>query len=79
MFYYLSFEKESMNGEGQRERETQNLKQAPGWASEPNLGLELTNHKIMTWAEVRRLTDWATQESQRDTIFTQQVVELSYQ
>ena len=33
------------------------------WAvcTEPDAGLELTNHKIMTWAEVRRLTHWATQ------------------
>ena len=33
-------------GEGQRERETQNLKQAPG--SEPDAGLELTNREIVT-------------------------------
>ena len=25
------------------------------------MGLELTNHKIVTWAEVGLLTDWATQ------------------
>ena len=42
-------------GEGQRERETQDPKQAPG--SEPDTGLELKNHEIMTWAEVRRLTE----------------------
>ena len=37
-------------GEGQREKETQNLKQAPGLAvsTEPDAGLELTNHEIMT-------------------------------
>ena len=35
------------------------------WAvsTEPDLGLELTNRGIMTWAEVRHLTDWATQVS----------------
>ena len=51
-------------GEGQRERETQNPKQAPGsWvvSTEPDVGLELTNREIMTWAEVRRPTNWATQ------------------
>ena len=34
------------------------------WAvsMEPNVGLELTNHDIMTGAEVGRLTEWATQE-----------------
>ena len=33
------------------------------WAvsTELNVGLELTNREIMTWAEVRCLTDWATQ------------------
>ena len=38
-------------GEGQRERETQNLKQAPGSelsAQSPTLGLEPTKRKIMT-------------------------------
>ena len=33
-------------GEGQREKETQNLKQAPG--TEPDVGLKPTNCKIMT-------------------------------
>ena len=52
-------------GEGQREKETQNLKQAAGsWAAavstEPDAGLELTDREIMTWAEVGRSTDWAT-------------------
>ena len=28
---------------------------------EPDAGLELTNGEIVTWAEVGRLTDWATQ------------------
>ena len=33
------------------------------WAvsTEPDVGLELMNCEIMTWAEVRCLTDWATQ------------------
>ena len=46
-------------GEGQRE-ETQNPKQAPGSelsSTEPDVGLELTNHEIVTLAEVRCLTD----------------------
>ena len=30
-------------------------------STEPDTGLELVNHKIMTWAEVGHLTDWATQ------------------
>ena len=28
---------------------------------DPDVGLELTNHEIMTWAKVGYLTDWATQ------------------
>ena len=33
------------------------------WAvsTERDVGLELMDHEIMTWAEVRRSTDWATQ------------------
>ena len=40
-----------MSGEKQRERETQNLKQAPASelvSTEPHAGLKLINHKIMT-------------------------------
>ena len=47
-------------GEGQRERETQNLKQAPGSkpvSREPDVGLEPMKRGITTWAEVRRSTD----------------------
>ena len=40
-------------GEGQRERETQNRKQAPGSEpsaqTEPDVGLELTDREIVTW------------------------------
>ena len=34
------------------------------WAvsTEPDVGLEPTNHEIMTWPKVGPLTDWATQE-----------------
>ena len=49
-----------------RERGRQNLKQAPGSqlpavSTEPEVGLEPMNCEIMTWAEVRGSTDWATQ------------------
>ena len=30
-------------------------------STEPDAGLELMNHEIITWAEVGRLTDWVTQ------------------
>ena len=48
-FYVYLFlrERQGMGGEGQREGDTQNLKQAPG-NTEPDAGLELTNCEIMT-------------------------------
>ena len=53
-------------GEGQREGEIQNLKQAlsselRAVSTEPHTELELMNHKIMTWAKVGCSTYWATQ------------------
>ena len=41
------------------------------WAvgTEPNAGLAPTNCEIMTWAEVRRLTNWATQVPLKYFIF----------
>ena len=48
-------------GEGQRQKETQNPKPAPGpeqaVSAEPDAPLEPTNHEIMTWAEVGHLTN----------------------
>ena len=64
-------EREMWAGEGQRERETQNLKQVPGCelSAEIQAGLKPMNCKIMTWAEVGRLTDWATQVLLKFSIF----------
>ena len=139
MFIFETERDRAWTGEGQRERETQNRKQAPGsepsaqspmrgsnprtvrswpgwsrtlnqlrhpgapnvylflrdrerqhewereregdpeceagsrlWAvsPEPDAGLELTNCETMTWAEVRRLTDWATQAPPDWTLFS---------
>ena len=39
-------EREREQRKGQRKRETQNSKQAPG--TEPHVGFELTNHDVMT-------------------------------
>ena len=49
-------------GEGQREGDTESEAGSGLWAviTEPDAGLELMDHKIMTWAEVGRPTDWAT-------------------
>ena len=45
------------------------------WAvgTEPDVGLELTDSKIVTWAEVRRSTNWATKVSQRFLIPLQHI------
>ena len=52
-----------MNGEGQREGDTESETGSRLWAlsTEPDAGLELTDREIMTQAEAGRSTDWATQ------------------
>ena len=53
-----------MNGGGaEREGDTESEAGSRLWAisPEPDVGLELTDHEIVTWAEVGGLTDWATQ------------------
>ena len=61
--YYWETERDRARAwEGQREEETQNLKQAPdSELLEPDAGLKLTNWEIMTWAEVGCSSNWATQ------------------
>ena len=60
--YFWDRERHSMSREG-TERDIECEAGSRLWAvsTEPNTGLELTNCEIMTWAEVGRLTDWATQ------------------
>ena len=61
------FKRQSMSGGGaEREGDTESEAGSRLWAvsTEPHAGLEPTNHEIMTWAEVRGLTDWATQAPQ---------------
>ena len=50
-------------GEGQREGDTESETgfRLRAVSTEPDMGLELMDHEIMTRAEVRRLTDRATQ------------------
>ena len=58
-----------MSGEGaEREGDTESEVGSRLWAvsTEPDVGLEATNGEIMTWAEVRGLTDWATQAPQNN-------------
>ena len=57
-----------MNGGGaEREGDTESEAGSRLWAvsPEPDAGLELTDREIATWAEVGRLTDWATQAPQQ--------------
>ena len=50
-------------GGAEREGGTESEAGSKLWAvsTEPDVGLELMDCEIITWAEVRRLTDWATQ------------------
>ena len=50
-------------GGAEREGDTESEAGSSLWAisPEPDVGLELTNHETVTWAEVGRPTDWATQ------------------
>ena len=55
------FERQSTSGGGgEREREGDTESEAGSRlgtvSAEPDSGLELTHHEIMTWAEVERLT-----------------------
>ena len=61
--YFWDRDKQSMSGrEAEREGDTEPEGSGLSAVStEPDAGLEPTNHEIMTWAEVRRLTNWATQ------------------
>ena len=57
-------ETESMRGGGaERKGDTESEAGSRLWAVsiESDAGLEPTNREIMTWAEVGRSTDWATQ------------------
>ena len=62
--YFWDRERQSMNGGGaEREGNTESEAGSRLWAISPgpDAGLELTDREIVTWAEVGRLTDWATQ------------------
>ena len=54
-FIYLFWKRERARaGEGQTEREGERISSRFHTVStEPNMGLELTNHELMTWAEIK--------------------------
>ena len=59
VYFFLRKREREQAGKGQREKETQNWKQAPSRLctvnTESNVGLEPTDCEIMTGAKVRRL------------------------
>ena len=64
-----------MNGAGagagaEREGDTESEAGSRLWAisPEPDAGLKLMDREIVTWAEVGRLTDGATQVPQKNTV-----------
>ena len=69
-----------MNGGGaEREGDAESEAGSRLWAisPEPYAGLELTDREIVTWAEVGRLTDWATQAPLQFIFLTRVCVTLS--
>ena len=70
--YFWERQRQNVSGLGaEREGDTETEAGSRLWAvsTEPNAGLKLTDRKIMTWAEVGCLTDWATQVPRMGLIF----------
>ena len=73
MFIHFLRDRGRQSGSGggaEREAETESEAGFSLWAvsTEPRAGLEPTNCEIMTRAEVRRPTDWATQVPQEISV-----------
>ena len=71
LFLMFIFEREHEQGRGrEREGDTESAAGSGLWAvcTEPDRGLKPTNREIVTWAEVRRLADWATQAPHRSLL-----------
>ena len=62
-------------GVSEREGDTESETGSRLWAvsTEPDTGLELTYREMVTWAEVGRLTDWATQAPQNSLVSKEQL------
>ena len=88
--FFLSFlfiterqtETEHEHGRGtERDRgeETESEAGCRLWAvsTEPDAGLELTEHEIITWAEVGHYTDWATQSPQSNSSKSKRILKMS--
>ena len=59
-------------GGAERKGDTESKADSRLWAvsTQPDTGFKLTNCEIMTWAEVGRLTDWATQARRHSSLLT---------
>ena len=78
VFYFWDRERQSMNGGGSEgEGDTESEAGSRLWAvdTEPDTGLKLTNHEIMTWTKVSRSTHWATQAPRVMTYFRYSEIE----
>ena len=82
-FFYCLFlrEKERQSASRREERTEGDTESEAGsriWAvsTEPDAGLELTDREIMTWAEVWRLTDWATQ-APHELVHSKEIIQPS--
>ena len=65
-------------GEGQREGDTESEtgSRLRAVSTEPDAGLELTDSEIVTWAEVQRSINWATQAPQLNHLETDGMIKL---
>ena len=79
MFIILRERQSTSVGGTQREGDTETEAHSRLWSvtTEPDVGLKATNCEIMTWTEVRRLTDWATQVRPKSTLFDSNVADSS--
>ena len=70
MFYFWERQSKSRGG-AEKEGETESKAGSRLWAvsTESDAGLKPTNREIMTWAEVRPLTNWTTQAPLKDNTF----------
>ena len=70
--YFWERKRQSVSwGGAEREGDTEHKENSrlPAVSTEPDVGLELRSHEIMTWAEVGYLTDRATQAPQGNKTF----------
>ena len=77
--YFWERQRQDVSGlgaerEGDTESEAGSRLQAV--STEPDAGLELTSCEVMTWAEVRRSIDWATQVPQ--IIHTLKIMKITF-